>query len=1072
MHRPFYDIRRILCVAADDDEFAEIQSFSSALTPVHGTIFILLFTSGTTILFIPRPDATTDSRYQKCKIPVSISNPICVALSMNGEWISIVNRHGDLQFLPVESHSILPPESKTVGESQQSMSTLSSSRNRTTKAKGMIKLAHFLDPVATNEPLNVVNHPWYLTLAPGFGQVCGMKWWKPADAKPLLLLTSSTGLISFVHVERQEEVCRCQLDQAGTIVALDLVVHDHKSTHAFVRTSDRKIFRVLFERISGKKHECFHTHFQDDPDAFSPLRVTRFDHAVSIFSISDNSSNHHHDHDHVEHHPLVTAAVYLFGALDHTSTSIQLYSNIQWRLKKEMSGAMGSHELSEILFACQEYFIGYSEPRHVLVWITIPTGVMFYRLELELNEPHERFRQLDVRGQHHYIITSQNVYTCTCSWSKLLLFQALSSRQISLATASAFGHVLQCQVDQMFEIVADGLIERLVSDLCSGKRGHSAPGLLIEWIQQLYAFSSASPFKVLQKLQHLTHIDGYQWAFQYGQKQLQETTATIVSRESFSLHVLICASQCTNLSGLYDFLLHNEDYLTLDALAFCHDQLGDRRSMYYLGLARYESSSADVQEKIHQSLFPLLLGPHEHSSGGSTLGPKKRNTRVVSEQKDDGNAHHLFSQFKSPLNPQVLSFAISLVTTPAVISIFRRSFPLNIQMHLLMCSPIERVCQYHFVWLMRTIIPRLVSKKLCHSLLEHVQHALDDMYEEQKRKKQRRNKSPMYVQLLQLHWSLQVRRVVLQNKPYGKRELCYDDMNSKEGRVMKDCLLKYDGSYSVGHLVLACANAREDSLLSFIYGHFHAWNAQWTTQLKSLTVESGRSMLQNLVETTHEISPSHFYQLLHQWPTASLHLLEEWLIDRFSRVKHENHSNNFLLERYFFPLLLNRRKTSIPAFSSTFYHTIFRHCMESREFNPRTNRQKFSSVRSLNSIVRHMSQHKSLDFHFLGVQSQCMTLSSGQRDLAPENRGIHQETTTAIVIFTCGHVYPTHVVQKELLPALEQYMTQTCPPTFYRTKEWVMQTYLSQEEQDLASWSCPQACPTCVMTAFGHFSVP
>lgn len=155
---------------------------------------------------------------------------VALEFSPEGDWLAALSsRKNRLHLIPVlaliarQRQQLLdaahdPPHNRELMSVHQSaMNTQMASYLRATNEAGGLNGARYHSQVAgDNEQMST------LEFAVGIGTVTCCRWWRSMNSKNYCLVGGSESLISVVNVEENAEECRCELQNAGAIVSIDL----------------------------------------------------------------------------------------------------------------------------------------------------------------------------------------------------------------------------------------------------------------------------------------------------------------------------------------------------------------------------------------------------------------------------------------------------------------------------------------------------------------------------------------------------------------------------------------------------------------------------------------------------------------------------------------------------------------------------------------------------------------------------------------------------------------------------------------------------------------------------------
>ncbi|KAF1334769.1 hypothetical protein FI667_g1484, partial [Globisporangium splendens] len=188
---------------------------------------------------------------------------VALEFSPEGDWLAALSsRKNRLHLIPVlklianQRKKLLdaaydPPYNRELMSVHQSvMNTQMASYLRATNEAGGLNDARYHSQVAGDEEQMST-----LEFAVGIGTVTCCRWWRSMNGKNYCLVGGTENLISIVNIEENSEECRCELQNAGTIVSIDLFRENfrkEKRTTMLVkaRGDDRVIryYRVVLEK--------------------------------------------------------------------------------------------------------------------------------------------------------------------------------------------------------------------------------------------------------------------------------------------------------------------------------------------------------------------------------------------------------------------------------------------------------------------------------------------------------------------------------------------------------------------------------------------------------------------------------------------------------------------------------------------------------------------------------------------------------------------------------------------------------------------------------------------------------
>ncbi|KDO30610.1 hypothetical protein SPRG_04510 [Saprolegnia parasitica CBS 223.65] len=316
-------------------------------------------------------------------------------------------------------------------------------------------------------------------------------WWRSFNGHNYVLVGSSSDLISIVHVETNQETCRCEL--SGKILSMDLVHDDANATSLLVATRKHKVvhyYKVLLERRSSDGAVLtFPEHFLDDK-AFRPQRIKQFPDA-SLHVVRD-----------------LFARSSGLVALDSKAQTITTFADLNWRL--ESSYLLPTLDVSDPqLVYCSSQLLLVQGSTHdaqaLAVWISRPSrddgssnaqaARVVHTLKLRQDESVRRVvpgKSLGGDDLLFFVHTDHQVYECRPKWSRLSLFEALLERSIHVQDAVSIGYSIGIDMASLCEVVADTICAREPSKAISRNS--------CEWIMRLYAYSRVLPSKAVEKL--------------------------------------------------------------------------------------------------------------------------------------------------------------------------------------------------------------------------------------------------------------------------------------------------------------------------------------------------------------------------------------------------------------------------------------------------------------------------------------------------------------------------------------------------------------------------------------------
>ncbi|GAB9471735.1 hypothetical protein Gpo141_00008934 [Globisporangium polare] len=188
---------------------------------------------------------------------------VALEFSPEGDWLAgLSSRKNRLHLIPVlkliarQRKQLLdatyaPPHNRELMSVHQSvMNTQMASYLRATNEAGGLNGARYHSQVAGDDEQMST-----LEFAIGIGTVTCLRWWRSMNSKNYCLVGGTENLISIVNVEENAEECRCELQNAGTIVSIDLFRENfrkEKRTTMLVKAlgDDRvtRYYRVVLEK--------------------------------------------------------------------------------------------------------------------------------------------------------------------------------------------------------------------------------------------------------------------------------------------------------------------------------------------------------------------------------------------------------------------------------------------------------------------------------------------------------------------------------------------------------------------------------------------------------------------------------------------------------------------------------------------------------------------------------------------------------------------------------------------------------------------------------------------------------
>uniref|UniRef100_K3WH49 Uncharacterized protein n=1 Tax=Globisporangium ultimum (strain ATCC 200006 / CBS 805.95 / DAOM BR144) TaxID=431595 RepID=K3WH49_GLOUD len=207
-----------------------------------------------------RLPVATNAKQQSAGISEKL---VALEFSPEGDWLAALSsRKNRLHLIPVlkliakQRKKLLdatydPPYNRELMSVHQSvMNTQMASYLRATNEAGGLNGARYHSQVAGDEEQMST-----LEFAVGIGTVTCCRWWRSMNGKNYCLVGGTENLISIVNVEENAEECRCELQNAGTIVSIDLFRENfrkEKRTTMLVkaRGDDRVVryYRVVLEK--------------------------------------------------------------------------------------------------------------------------------------------------------------------------------------------------------------------------------------------------------------------------------------------------------------------------------------------------------------------------------------------------------------------------------------------------------------------------------------------------------------------------------------------------------------------------------------------------------------------------------------------------------------------------------------------------------------------------------------------------------------------------------------------------------------------------------------------------------
>lgn len=188
---------------------------------------------------------------------------VALEFSPEGDWLAgLSSRKNRLHLIPVltliarQRKQLLdatyaPPHNRELMSVHPSvMNTQMASYLRATNEAGGLNGARYHSQVAGDDEQMST-----LEFAAGIGTVTCCRWWRSMNSKNYCLVGGTENLISVVNVEENAEECRCELQNAGTIVSIDLFKENfrkEKRTTMLVKAlgEDRvtRYYRVVLEK--------------------------------------------------------------------------------------------------------------------------------------------------------------------------------------------------------------------------------------------------------------------------------------------------------------------------------------------------------------------------------------------------------------------------------------------------------------------------------------------------------------------------------------------------------------------------------------------------------------------------------------------------------------------------------------------------------------------------------------------------------------------------------------------------------------------------------------------------------
>lgn len=444
----------------------------------------------------------------KWKIPLGSNVEIVdIALNSDASVLSLVARDEIVYFIPILHLSRLQQK-----KSQQD-------RLKRDPVAMRIKMTDYLYGQTLQNSKEYTARDAFDTgtvqLAEGLVSQTCITWWDSSDGTPYVLIGCSNGLISFVDARKRQEMCRCELLQAGSVECIDLVYEtfeNERRTSMLVQCRNSYYFKVGLERQfinSDQPPRTFPFDFQSD-SLFRPKRITRFPTQATLFVIQNKA----------------------IGVFDPSTQRFSIYTNLKWRLQREFIIPPG---VSRIKHASLTLLLVEMDETEASAWIALPPDSAGAVIVEDLNSYQGVL-------ESSYLWTRERVYTCHPKWSKLLLFKKLTCESISLEKACGIGHALSIDMRALTEIVANGL--------CEQRYGN------IDWIIELYQYSNADPLHIVTQLVDLNQTS-------IALEMLHRLLETSKDRQPLA-HLYL--SYCTVQEKLHFFIQENQDYETKFAI--------------------------------------------------------------------------------------------------------------------------------------------------------------------------------------------------------------------------------------------------------------------------------------------------------------------------------------------------------------------------------------------------------------------------------------------------------------------------------------------------------------------------
>ncbi|GLD93751.1 hypothetical protein PINS_up002356 [Pythium insidiosum] len=481
-----------------------------------------------------------------------------LAFSPEGDWLACLStRRGRLHVVPVarliathrraqlrellRAHSP-HPQREWMDVAPSAMTTQMASYLRATNEGGGRNGARYGSRVAGDDEQMST-----LEFAAGMGPALTcVRWWRAMNGKNYCLVGGAEHLISIVDVAQNAEECRCELQNAGRIEAIELfyeAFRKEKRTSMLVQTrldDVVKYFRVVLEKKSLEDDavKTFPDHFVQDAD-FRPQRIKKNSPGVRLCAING------------PHRSESSLAM-----VDVTAHTVSVFSNLQWSLKSHyrlpaFDGALEPLSV-RVPYCSSDLLLLQAETaqsqRPVSAWVSLPSRVrgpgiddksmrdahVVHHLSLHSDEPVERVVQTTAHdavsasddsggdAQLVYLLQTRHcVYECRPQWSRLALFRALRARSIALRDALSIGYALGIDMPSLCEVVADTVVE----DALTMTKQRDVTGAPSAWVRELFDVSRAPPSKIVAQL---TAIGGSIHAIDVGQRALQaQVTADV-----------------------------------------------------------------------------------------------------------------------------------------------------------------------------------------------------------------------------------------------------------------------------------------------------------------------------------------------------------------------------------------------------------------------------------------------------------------------------------------------------------------------------------------------------------------